>query len=132
MHPLNSVSKWRGFSLGQTYDCGPVYRKCCTACGSSLSIPETRYPTLYCIVIIPFSAFRWTCFGQTAKNPGSGHCRPAGTLIALTIFNLSGVFNALLYAITRSDVFERRIEIIRGPSMIPLRVVREPHQENMG
>jgi hypothetical protein len=37
---------------------------------------------------------------------GKSHTKPVATFITVTIFALSGVFNALLYRLTRASIFQ--------------------------
>jgi len=63
------------------------------------------YPLLYCILILPLSIVRWMTFGEEAKT-GRSPRWPIPTFIAIVIFSLSGVMNALLYLLTRSRFFK--------------------------
>ena len=58
------------------------------------------YPAIYCVVIIPLSVVRWISgFG------GNRHVPSAATFFAIFLYNLSGAFNALLFLLTRSELF---------------------------
>jgi hypothetical protein len=40
------------------------------------------------------------------KVTGSVHTRPVATFFVVTIFSLSGVTNAILYRVTRANIFQ--------------------------
>jgi len=58
------------------------------------------YPFVYSIVVLPLSAVRWASgFGSdTHKIPS------AATFVVIFLYSLSGVFNAILFLLTRSDL----------------------------
>jgi len=57
------------------------------------------YPILYFIVVLPLSVVRFINFHRPNRR------RPIETFIVINIYTLSGVFNALLYRLTRADFF---------------------------
>jgi len=57
------------------------------------------YPILYFILVLPLSVVRFINFHRPS------HRRPIETFIVANIFTLSGVFNALLYRLTRASIF---------------------------
>jgi hypothetical protein len=65
---------------------------------------ESRYPILYCILIVPLLIVRWMAFKKELETGQSPHW-PIPTLVIQTIFSLSGVFDAALYLLTRRRFF---------------------------
>jgi len=64
------------------------------------SIGMIAYPLVYSVIVLPLSIVRWiTGFGT---NPH--HIPSAATFIVISIYSLSGAFNALLFLLTRSDL----------------------------
>jgi len=58
------------------------------------------YPLVYSVIVLPLSIVRWiTGFGT---NPH--HIPSAATFIVISIYSLSGAFNAMLFLLTRSDL----------------------------
>jgi hypothetical protein len=57
------------------------------------------YPIVYCITILPLSIVRWNTFRTKKLNP-------VATFAVMVLFALSGVFNALLYLLTRTRLFQ--------------------------
>jgi FtsH-binding integral membrane protein len=66
-------------------------------------IPWSRYPILYCVLVLPLSI---VCFISFHEEDISGEAkqRPVATFVVAIIFGLSGVFNALLYHLTRKPL----------------------------
>jgi len=54
------------------------------------------YPVVYCVCVIPLSAVRWKSFLQ-----GHSAVPPPATFTAVSLFGLSGFFNAVLLMKTR-------------------------------
>jgi hypothetical protein len=101
--------KCQGLSLqvGKTPRCCPPYCTCHRAVVPTLFLTqETRYPIVYCILILPLSIVRWYHFsvGEKSDNRWPG---AIPQLIVIFIFSLSGVVNALLYLWTRKRLFQR-------------------------
>jgi len=65
------------------------------------------YPIVYSVMILPLSVVRWIAFRQTAKY-GSSHVSPVATFFVVTLFSLSGVFDAVTYILTRRWFFVRQ------------------------
>lgn len=63
------------------------------------------YPIVYCLVILPCSIIRWIGFKQEATD-GESHIPPVVTFIFAILFTLSGLFNAVIYPLTRRRIFE--------------------------
>jgi hypothetical protein len=61
------------------------------------------YPSVYCLMILPLSIVRWIGFRQEAIS-GHSHIPPAATFVGGILFALSGVWNTVLYLLTRSLV----------------------------
>jgi len=64
------------------------------------------YPIVYCLVILPCSIIRWIGFRQEAIS-GESHISPVVTFVFAVLFTLSGVFNSVIYPLTRPRIFER-------------------------
>jgi len=62
------------------------------------------YPTMYFVLILPLSIVRWIGFGQETTD-GESHITPLVTFIFAIPLSLSGVFNAILYLLTRTWLF---------------------------
>ena len=64
-----------------------------------------RYPIVYCVLTLPLTIVRWKSF---AKKPVPGHSTrtPVETFAVVVVFTLSGVFNAVLYLLTRTSFFQ--------------------------
>jgi len=62
------------------------------------------YPSVYFLVIMPLSIVRWIGFGQETTD-GASHIPPVVTFIFAIPLSLSGVFNAILYLLTRTWLF---------------------------
>jgi hypothetical protein len=77
---------------------------------------RTRYPILYCGLVLPLTVVRFIGFREQ-KVSGQTHERTVATFIFGNLFVLSGVFNALLYRLTRADFFQaqRDDDTPRGP-----------------
>jgi len=58
------------------------------------------YPIIYCILVLPLSVVRWMHFVDTSFT------NAAATLAVVSVFGLSGVLNAMLYAFTRTRFFQ--------------------------
>jgi hypothetical protein len=56
-----------------------------------------RYPLAYSIVVLPLSIARWSLFNHK-------HVSSAVTFFAVTVFNLSGAINVLLFLIVRPQL----------------------------
>ena len=56
-----------------------------------------RYPLAYAIIVLPISIARWSSFGP--KNVPS-----AATFFSVSVFNLSGAINVLLFWIVRPQL----------------------------
>ena len=69
-----------------------------------VTILRSRYPVLYCILVLPLTVVRFLTFNEEKKY-GEAKPRPVATFVVITIFSLSGVLNALLYRLTRPAVF---------------------------
>jgi hypothetical protein len=80
-----------------TGNCGVPYCKRSVTRVSILSTVKTRYPILYCMLVLPLSVVRWITFTTTATQL-------VATLVVEVVFSLSGILNALLYALTRSRI----------------------------
>jgi len=70
------------------------------------------YPVIYCIVILPLTVVRWNSFRTKKSNPYA-------TFSVVVLFTLSGVFNALLYILTRTRMFQPRKK--RQPRAPPIK-----------
>jgi len=70
------------------------------------------YPILYCVITLPLSVARWIEFRQEATG-GEMHISPTATFICGIIFTMSGVFNAVMYLLTRTWLFrpEQRADV---------------------
>jgi hypothetical protein len=77
---------------------------------------QTRYPILYCVLVLPLTVVRFMGFHEESVT-GRSHSRPVANFIFDNLFVLSGVFNALLYRLTRADFF--RAEPKTGPPPPP-------------
>jgi hypothetical protein len=89
------------FSLGTTYSCGLPYCEFCVTQVRTLLTPKTRYPVLYCVLILPLSVVRWKTFYDQAVNP-LYNVPALATFITGIMFTLSGILNAFLYGLTRT------------------------------
>lgn len=64
------------------------------------SLGMIAYPLVYSVIVLPLSVVRWiTGFGSGAR-----HMPSAATFIVIFIYNLSGVLNAILFLLTRTDL----------------------------
>jgi hypothetical protein len=99
--------KLKGLSLRvrKAQRCCPSYCTCHRVVISLLT-QETRYPIVYCILILPLSIVRWIHASFKGKGPDDIWPGPIPTLIVICIFSLSGVANALLYLQTRKRLFQ--------------------------
>ena len=79
---------------------------------------STRYPILYFITVFPLTVVRFMGFHEQ-RVTGKSHTKPVATFITVTIFALSGVFNALLYRLTRASIFQGSPE--NEPNAPPIR-----------
>ena len=80
---------------------------------------ETRYPILYCVLVLPLTVLRFMEFHEE-KVYGQTHKRLVVTFIFDNLFVLSGVFNALLYRFTRSGIFKPEVQLETGPRPPPI------------
>jgi len=55
--------------------------------------------------VLPLTIVRFMGFHQQ-KVTGRVHTRPVATFFVVTIFSLSGVMNAILYRLTRANIFQ--------------------------
>jgi hypothetical protein len=62
------------------------------------------YPIVYCMIITPLSIVRWIGFKQVA-TVGKSHISPVATFAVAILLGLSGVFDAILYLLTRAWIF---------------------------
>jgi hypothetical protein len=87
-------------------------------CGALLML-QTRYPILYCVLVLPLTVVRFMGFHEQHVT-GRTHRQPVATFIVINLFTLSGVFNALLYRLTRASFFQSQLET-GPPSPPPIR-----------
>jgi hypothetical protein len=66
---------------------------------------KTRYPILYCVLVLPLTVLRLLGFHEHSVT-GQSRKRRVVMFIFHTLFVLSGVFNALLYRLTRANFFQ--------------------------
>lgn len=59
------------------------------------------YPAVYCVVVLPLSVVRWITFDGTPVNS-------AANFVVVSIYNLSGFFNVLLFTLTRPNLLLMR------------------------
>ena len=69
----------------------------------SLSVVNTahqlpRYPLAYSIIVLPLSITRWLSFKHEDKVPS------AATFFSVSVFNLSGAINVLLFLVVRPEL----------------------------
>jgi hypothetical protein len=77
---------------------------------------QTRYPILYCVLVLPVTILRLLGFHEK-KVSGKTHKLTVVMFIFHTLFVLSGVFNALLYRLTRANFFQGQPRA--GPPLPP-------------
>jgi hypothetical protein len=66
---------------------------------------ETRYPILYFVLVFPLTIVRFIGFHQEAAH-GNSHIPATPTFFFVVLIALSGVWNALLYRLTRGSIFQ--------------------------
>jgi hypothetical protein len=62
---------------------------------------RSRYPIVFCVIILPFSVVRWMTFQQEGKGHTKASIPDAATFTSVFLFALSGTLNAILYLLTR-------------------------------
>ena len=88
-------------SLGGTLSSGLRYCELCYLYSIMLILMlQTRYPILYCILVLPLTVVRFIHFRDPNRKV------PIETFIFHTLFALSGVLNALLYCLTWANFFQ--------------------------
>jgi hypothetical protein len=80
------------FSLGKTYNCGLPYCEFCITQVRTLLTPKTRYPVLYCVLILPLSIVCWETFYKEATT-STYQALPVATFIMGIMFTFSGILN---------------------------------------
>jgi hypothetical protein len=65
---------------------------------------KCRYPIVYLVLIMPLTIVRWIGFKKEINTDKSYHT-PIATLTAMIIFSMGGVFDALLFFLTRKGLF---------------------------
>jgi len=95
-------------------------------CGHGNSDREfCRYPTVYCILVLPLSIARWVAFDQEAKH-GVYSVLPAVTFAVATNFQLSGLLNVVLFLITRHGMFKFQLVLQSMASPQPVAAIPPP------
>jgi len=65
------------------------------------------YPIVYCVMITPLSVVRWVAFKQIATH-GKSHISPVATFAVATLLGFSGVWDGMLYLLTRAWIFRTK------------------------
>jgi len=71
------------------------------------------YPLVYCAVILPLSIVRWITFTEQDNSVPS-----VATLIAITLFGLSGAFNVVLLLSVRSELLLFGSDAVGSPPSV--------------
>ena len=92
-----------------------------------------RYPSVYCVIVVPLSGVRWS--GFTQENETGANPIPAEwNFVVLAIFGLSGFLNTILLLTTRpqSGLFGRLMFTSEArPPSLSMAELPNVQEENM-
>jgi hypothetical protein len=83
------------------------------------SLSLIAYPLVYSVIVLPLSIVRWIGFSQESR--GVNHISSAATISVISIYGLSGMFNVLLFLLTRPDRL-----LFTGPTPIFTPAIQSP------